>query len=250
MVSAKTDTELSLFYFGNKIFKGYCASCHKSSCDSNQENPDLRHLKNLERDTIQDYIRKILTNGKGQMPVFTFLSDIEIAAITSFILDEGHEEYLEENEIKSGLVPKIPWIATGHTPITTPDGYPINKRPWGTLTAINLDKGKIKWQIPLGTYPKLEALGLPPTGTFNMGGSIVTAGDLVFIGASMDERLHAFDKDSGKLLWEFKMEAGGYATPSTFQIDGIQYLVMAAGGGGKPGTKSRDAYYCFQLPEK
>lgn len=184
------------------------------------------------------------------MPVFTFLSDIEIAAITSFILDEGHEEYLEENELNSGLMTKTPWIATGHTPITTPDGYPINKRPWGTLSAINLDNCKIKWQIPLGTYPKLEALGLPPTGTFNMGGSIVTAGDLVFIGASMDERLHAFDKDSGKLLWEFKMEAGGYATPSTFQIDGIQYLVMAAGGGGKPGTKSRDAYYCFQLPEK
>ena len=81
-----------------------------------------------------------------------------------------------------------------------------------------------------------------------MGGSVVTAGGLVFIGAAMDERFHAFDKQTGKLLWEFQMDAGGYATPCTYEIDGRQYVVIAAGGGGKPGTRSGDAYYCFALP--
>ncbi|MGI9552723.1 MAG: PQQ-binding-like beta-propeller repeat protein, partial [Aurantibacter sp.] len=126
--------------------------------------------------------------------------------------------------------------------------FPINKRPWGTLNAIDLNQGKIKWQVPLGTYPRLEAKGLKPTGTFNIGGPVVTAGGLIFIGAAMDERMHAYDKDTGALLWEFQMDAGGYATPSTYEIDGHQYIVIAAGGGGKPGTKPGDSYYCFALP--
>ncbi len=102
--------------------------------------------------------------------------------------------------------------------------------------------------MPLGTYPELEARGLPPTGTFNMGGPIVTAGGLVFIGAAMDERLHAYDKSTGKMLWSFQMDAGGYATPVTYELNGTQYIVIAAGGGGKPGTKSGNGYYAFALP--
>ena len=112
-----------------------------------------------------------------------------------------------------------------------------------------LDRGEIRWQVPLGTYPALEAKGLPPTGTFNIGGPLVTAGSLVFIGAAMDERFHAFDKSTGKLIWEFQLEAGGYATPATYSINGKQYIVIAAGGGGKPGTKPGNAYYSFALPD-
>ncbi len=115
------------------------------------------------------------------------------------------------------------------------------------MSAIDLDKGSIDWQVPLGTYPALEKEGHDPTGTFNLGGPLVTAGGLVFIAATMDERIRAFDKDTGEMLWEFQMEAGGYATPATFAIDGHQYLMIAAGGGGIPGTPSGDAYYCFSL---
>lgn len=130
-----------------------------------------------------------------------------------------------------------------------PEGFPVNKRPWGTLNAIDLNKGEIKWQVPLGTYPQLEAKGVPPTGTFNIGGPVVTGGGLIFIGATRDERMHAYDKDTGELLWEFQMDTGGYATPSTYEINGRQYIVIAAGGGGKPGTKPGDSYYCFALPQ-
>ncbi|MCK5703340.1 MAG: PQQ-binding-like beta-propeller repeat protein, partial [Cyclobacteriaceae bacterium] len=90
--------------------------------------------------------------------------------------------------------------------------------------------------------------GLPPTGTFNMGGPVVTKGGLIFIAATMDERFHAFDKDTGDLLWEYQMDAGGYATPATYEVKGKQFVIIAAGGGGKPETRPGDTYYCFAIP--
>ncbi|MCH8963126.1 MAG: PQQ-binding-like beta-propeller repeat protein, partial [Bacteroidetes bacterium] len=104
------------------------------------------------------------------------------------------------------------------------------------------------WQVPLGTYPALEARGEPPTGTFNIGGPVVTAGGLVFIGATKDERFRAFDKETGAMLWEYPLPAGGYATPSVYRVAGRQYVVIAAGGGGKPGTTPGDSYLAFALP--
>ena len=99
----------------------------------------------------------------------------------------------------------IPYVATGHNEFRDPKGFPANKRPWGTVSAIDLNKGEILWQVPLGTYPQLEAKGYPPTGTFNMGGPIVTAGGLVFIGGAMDERFRALDSDTGRVLWQYQM---------------------------------------------
>ena len=103
--------------------------------------------------------------------------------------------------------------------------------------------------MPLGVYPELIERGIPPTGTENYGGPIVTAGGLVFIAATRDEMFRAFDKETGQLLWETPLPAGGYATPSTYEVNGRQYVVIAAGG-GKLGTKSGDAYVAFALPEK
>ena len=122
------------------------------------------------------------------------------------------------------------------------------KPPWGTLNAIDLDAGEIRWSVPLGELPELTRRGLPPTGTENYGGPIVTAGGLVFIGATKDERFRAFDKRTGKVLWETPLPAGGYATPATYEAGGKQYVVIAAGG-GKMGTKSGDAYVAFALPD-
>jgi len=140
------------------------------------------------------------------------------------------------------------YTPTGYNRFLDKDGYPAIKPPWGRLNAIDLNQGEILWQVPLGEYPELTARGIPQTGTENFGGSIVTAGGLVFIGGSKDELFHAFDKQTGKLLWQVKLDAGGYATPCTYMVKGRQYVTIAAGGGGKLGTKSADEYVAFALP--
>ena len=123
------------------------------------------------------------------------------------------------------------------------------KPPWGTLSAIDLNKGERVWQVTLGETPELAERGLPQTGTENYGGPAITKGGVLFIGATKDEKFRAFDMKTGKLLWEVKLPAGGYATPSTYAVDGRQYVVIACGG-GKMGTRSGDAYVAFALPEQ
>jgi quinoprotein glucose dehydrogenase len=141
----------------------------------------------------------------------------------------------------------VPYTHTGYNRFLDPDGDPAVKPPWGTLNAIDLARGEIAWTKPLGELPELSKQGLPTTGTENYGGPIVTAGGLLFIGATKDERFRAFDKTTGELLWETPLPAGGYATPCTYAIGGKQFVVIAAGG-GKMGTKSGDAYVAFALP--
>ena len=117
------------------------------------------------------------------------------------------------------------------------------------MNAVNLNTGELEWKIPLGEYPELAARGHGNTGTQLFGGGIVTAGGLIFIGAAQDEKFRAFDKTSGKLLWEQKLPSGGYATPATYEVDGKQYVVIAAGGGGRQRTKAGDYYIAFALPD-
>jgi quinoprotein glucose dehydrogenase len=136
----------------------------------------------------------------------------------------------------------------GYFRFLDPDGYPAIKPPWGNLTAIDLNEGRLAWQVTLGEYPELTARGIPPTGTETFGGTIVTAGGLLFIGGTKDEKFHAFDKSTGRLLWQAPLPAGGYATPSTYLAQGRQFVVIAAGGAGKPGTKAGDAFVAFALP--
>ena len=118
--------------------------------------------------------------------------------------------------------------------------------PWGTLNAIDLNRGEIAWQVPLGEYPELTKRGIPPTGTENYGGPIVTATGVLFIGASKDEKFRAFDARDGRVLWETSLPASAHATPATYAVEGKQFVVVAAGGG--KGTKSGDAYVAFALP--
>ncbi len=142
-----------------------------------------------------------------------------------------------------------PYSHKGYIRFLDHEGYPAIKPPWGVLSAINLNTGEFAWRVPLGEHPELTARGIPRTGTETFGGSIVTAGGLVFIAGTKDERIHAFDKATGRMIWEHPLPAGGYATPATYQIDGRQYLVIAAGGAGKLGTKAGDAFVAFRLPD-
>jgi quinoprotein glucose dehydrogenase len=133
-----------------------------------------------------------------------------------------------------------------------PDGYPAVAPPWGTLNAINLNTGEYAWKIPLGEYPELAAKGMKDTGTENYGGPIFTAGGLLFIGATnFDRKFRAFDKTTGKLLWETTLPMAGNSTPITYEVGGRQYVVIhATGGRGRPGTPSGGTYVAFALGVK
>ena len=138
---------------------------------------------------------------------------------------------------------------TGYRRFLDPEGYPAVSPPWGTLSAINLNTGEYAWQIPLGEYPELVEKGIANTGTENYGGPTVTAGGLVFIAATnFDKKFRAFDKANGQLLWETTLPFAGNATPVTFEADGRQFVVIAAGGGQARSAPSGGVYVAFALP--
>jgi quinoprotein glucose dehydrogenase len=130
-----------------------------------------------------------------------------------------------------------------------PEGYPAVKPPWGKLTEIDLNTGTIAWQIPLGEYPELTARGIPLTGTENAGGSIITAGGLIFIGATPDRKFRAFDVDTGRMLWEATLDSAAHAAPSTYTAKRKQYVVIAAAGGSMVESSQGDEYVAFALPD-
>ena len=143
---------------------------------------------------------------------------------------------------------KSPYQHTGYNRWYDRNGYPVSTPPWGTLTAIDLNTGNLKWQVPLGSYESLEKRGIPMTGTDNYGGPLVTKTGLIFIAASRDEKIRAFDKSDGKVLWQADLPAAGYASASTYTVKGKQYIVIACGG-GKLNTKSGDKYVAYCLAD-
>ena len=136
----------------------------------------------------------------------------------------------------------------GYIQFNDAEGFPAISPPWGTLNAIDMVTGNILWKAPLGEYPKLAAKGIRNTGTMNFGGAVATSGGLIFIAATADEKIRAFEKATGRVLWEYQLPAAGYATPSVYMLNGRQYVVIAAGGGGKNATRSGDSVIAFALP--
>lgn len=231
---------------GQQIYNQICAACHGITREGDPARA-FPTLLNIGQKLKKPEILQLLQNGRGNMPVFAFLSDAQKEAVTDFLLDV--EVDLAKTAISSGVaLVDIPYTHTGYNRFLDPNGYPAVKPPWGTLNAIDLNTGEYLWRVRLGELPELTARGIPLTGTENYGGPVVTAGGLVFVAASKDEMIRAFDQQTGRTLWERKLPAGGYATPAIYSVRGRQFLVIACGG-GKMGTKSGDAYVAFALPE-
>jgi quinoprotein glucose dehydrogenase len=211
---------------GKDLYAANCAACHKADLSGGPpEFPSLRGLK--DKYSEQD-VMGLIRSGSGRMPSFAHLGASAISALADYVLN-GTDKVVNTNASAS-VYEK--YLNDGYTKFLDPDGYPAVKPPWGTLTAINLNTGVAAWQIPLGEYPKLAAQGLKNTGSENYGGPVVTAGGVVFIGAtSYDKKFHVFDKTNGKLLWETTLPFAGNATPATYEVNGRQYVAIAAGGG-------------------
>jgi len=243
---------------GQQVYLQNCTGCHGPNREGNAaaEIPSLVDVKS--RLTRQQTI-DVITKGRRVMPPWGFLSQEQREAVADFVRGEappreasaGHDPGWQTYapDMAASSKPPPPYTHTGYNRWLDPDGYPAVKPPWGTLSAIDLNTGEYRWRTTLGEYPELMAKGVPPTGTENYGGPVVTAGGVLFIGASKDEYFRAFDRATGRELWKAKLPAGGYATPSCYEVDGRQFVVIACGG-GKMGTKSGDAYVAFALPAK
>lgn len=220
-----------------------CASCHRPDLAGTP--PEFPSLVNISAKLNTDELRNIIRNGAGRMPAFADLSRAELQALVNYMASGANESILAKD---TSLSPQLPYSTDGYNKFLDANKYPAVKPPWGTLSAINLNRGTIAWQIPLGEYPELTAKGIKDTGTENYGGPVVTAGGLVFIAATnFDNKIRAFDKDNGKLLWEAALPAAGNATPAVYSINGKQYVVIACGG-GKSGQPSGGKYVAFALP--
>ena len=229
---------------GAFLFRQQCAGCH--GVDLQGFYPYAPALTRVEQRISRREALDVVAAGKGRMMPFGHLSRHERDAVVDYLFALSAGEL--EPAIDDATEKETVHVFAGYRDFVDAEYYPAIKPPWGTLTAIDFVSGKIRWQIPLGEYAALTERGIAPTGTRNFGGPVVTAGGLLIIAATSDEKLRIFDKRDGRLLWEYKLPAGGYATPATYAIDGRQYIVITASG-GKLGTPTGDEYLAFALPE-
>jgi len=230
---------------GERLYRQNCVACHGPERKGGESFPSLIDVN--KRYTELDF-HQLISNGRRRMPAFNRFSEEEKNAIASFILESktgGDKKFIPSAKPKDPYL-ELPYTTTGYNKFLTKEGYPAVKPPWGTLTAINLNTTEVVWKDTLGDYPELKAKGIH-SGTENYGGPVVTAGGLIFIAATSDSKIRAFNKRTGQLLWEADLPAPGFATPAVYNIDGKQYLVIACGG-GKLNKKSGDAYVAFALP--
>jgi quinoprotein glucose dehydrogenase len=229
------------FTTGKQLYKQNCAACHSEDLRGNHDG-SYPSLLAVNKRLTAEAVEKLLLKGRGMMPPFVQLSGAERKVIVDFLFQKEADK-----QVVSSKKEVIPYQHTGYNRWYDRNGYPVSKPPWGTLTATDLNTGRRLWQVPLGEYPELTAKGIPVTGTDNYGGPLVTASSLLFIAATRDERLRVFDTNTGKMLGQIQLPAAGYASPSTYSVNGKQYVVIACGG-GKLKTKSGDKYVAFALP--
>jgi quinoprotein glucose dehydrogenase len=230
-------------YNPRSVYAEKCGSCHGVDLAGAAIGPSLLGVS--ERlSTVEIYT--VIALGRGRMPSFADIPLPVIERLTAYVMNpDDPSKALAELDARPGRTSR--YLTRGYLYLRDENGIPINTPPWGTLTAIDLARGELRWQIPLGEYPELREQGYRETGTENYGGPVVTAGGLLFIAASADETIRAFDKRTGELLWEAPLPASGFATPSTYSVDGRQFLTIAAGG-NKLGRKSGSYYVSFALP--
>ncbi len=252
MVDIETrNKELKNISPGKSLYSKNCAVCHGD--DRKGSGTIFPSLLNIGKKRTPEAIATIIKNGGGRMPSFQHLSGEERGTITNFLLNKKQaEKPLDKHSTadtaakkKSDFPYEPAYLVKSWRKFLDKDGYNAIKPPWGTLNAIDLNTGEFLWRVPLGEFPELTKKGIPITGTETYGGPITTASGLIFIASTKDERIRAFDKKTGKVVWEYQLPAGGFATPVTYEVDGKQYVALAVGGGR--GNKPGGWYMAFAL---
>jgi quinoprotein glucose dehydrogenase len=225
---------------GKELYQSYCAACHKA--DLTGAPPEFPSLVGIGARSSVDDVEAIVRSGGGRMPGFEQMHEAWRRAIVDYVVTGTSTTVDAARPTPFDLR----YSMDGYTRMADPDGFPAIKPPWGTLTAIDMNKAAIAWQVPLGEIP---GSGIPNSGSNNYGGPVVTASGLVFLGATVyDKKFRAFDAATGKVLWETTLPASGTATPAVYEVNGRQFVVIAAGG-GKWGAPSGGSYVAFALPE-
>jgi len=247
---------------GKKIYTTYCASCHKANRSGDEPvYPSLIDLKKRMSETAA--LNKIRQGG-GKMPPFAAVLKGHEEGIIDYLFEKNDQRVLQSErdlvEIRNNRLSNIEVkgekekVDTGTTylnitaygQLRDAEDRPAIKPPWGTLNAINLNTGEYEWTIPVGNHPELQKKGEPITGATGSPGAIVTAGGLVFLGGSRDRKFQAFDKATGKLLWETTLPGFASSTPCTYSSNGKQYIAVSVAG-----NKESPAGYvmAFKLPD-
>jgi quinoprotein glucose dehydrogenase len=243
---------------GATTYGSQCAACHGP--DRKGQPPAFPSLIDATSRLSSAEMAAVIHDGRGRMPSFPNLTGDALASLLAYVRTGAEPAETargasrsDKDELTAGsganAAPKAKYQFTGYRKFLDPDGYPAVATPWGTLNAIDLNTGKYLWKVPFGEYPELSAKGVQTTGSENYGGPIVTGGGLLFIGATnFDNKMHAYDAKTGALLWEYTMDFAGNATPSTYMVDGKQYVVIATSSTHNPKAKQGAKYVAFALP--
>lgn len=240
----QTNTKETNLAAAKRIYTNSCMSCHGSDYKGTGNNPSLLGISKKYK---EEELIALISSGRRMMPGFAQLSAADKHALAALLLDKKKEQnqpYIPSSKPTDPYF-QLPYVSDGYHKFLTKEGYPAVDTPWGILSAINLNTGETVWKKTLGDYPELKAKGIH-SGTENYGGSVVTAGGLLFIAATSDHTIRAFNKRTGTLLWEHDLPASGFATPSVYKNNGKQYIVIACGG-GKLGKPSGDSYVAFAI---
>ena len=228
-----TLTEIPVGFSAYGAYAKHCASCHGLELEGTDAGASLVGV--LERIGYEKVLAA-LDEGVGRMPSFAHLSEVDRQGVLRHILSPDAEPDPPTTEIT--------YAHGGYVYLRDHEGLPANTPPWGTLNSIDLASGDIVWQVPFGNFSSHPDLGL---GAASYGGPVVTKSGLIFIAATPDRKLRAYDKRDGSLLWETELGAAGFSTPAVYKVNGKQYVAISAGG-GRLGEPSGANYYAFSLP--